>query len=92
MMTLTRRVVVAVAVVLLCAAMPLVAQDQPTEFRPILPGELEQEQIPAARLVIAAYAFVWATFVVYLFLLWSRVKRVEGDLRDVTAKLGGRRG
>ena len=67
------------------------AQEQTTDFVPVQPGDLT-EQIPAARLVFAAYAFVWATFVVYLFVLWQRMKRVEVDLKDVTVRLGGRRG
>jgi hypothetical protein len=67
------------------------AQEQTTDFVPVQPGD-QAEQIPAAQLVFAAYAFVWATFVVYLFVLWQRMKRVEVDLKDVSARLGGRRG
>jgi hypothetical protein len=65
------------------------AQDPVNEFRPVSPGELEAEQVPAARLVFAAYAFVWVAFVAYLGLLWQRMKRVEADLADVRTKLGG---
>ena len=48
------------------------------------------EQIPAARLVIAAYSFVWVAFFVYLVSLSRRigtvqreVARLESDLRQV---------
>lgn len=72
-------------------AVSLVAQEQVGEFRPVSPGELQAEQIPAANLVFAAYAFVWVAFVAYLFMLWQRMKRVEADLADVRSKLGGAR-
>jgi CcmD family protein len=55
-------------------------QQTPDEFVPIdeLPPE---EQMPAAPMVVAAYAFVWVAFVAYIFTLVKRVKRVEADLR-----------
>ena len=60
-------------------------------FEPIKPGELEQEQIPAAPLVFVAYSVVWLALVFYVFLLWRRLTTVERDLREVTAKLQARR-
>jgi CcmD family protein len=42
-----------------------------------------QEQVPAAPMVVAAYSFVWAAFVVYVFSLIKRVKKVEADLRKL---------
>jgi CcmD family protein len=59
-----------------------------TEFVPVKPGDLGQESVPAARLVFAAYAFVWLALVVYVFFLWRRVRRVERDLSEVAAKVG----
>lgn len=58
------------------------------EFVPIdqLPAEAE---LPAAPMVIAAYTFVWAAFVIYIFSLVKRVKRLEADLRTLEQ---GRRG
>lgn len=69
----------------------IVAQEPVDEFRPVMPGELGHESIPAAPLVFAAYAFVWVVFVVYVSLLWRRMKSVEADLKDVSGKLGVRR-
>lgn len=69
-------------------------QGQPApvdEFLPMTAADM-QEQIPAARLVFAAYAFVWLVFSFYLFTLWRRVSSVESELRAVTAKLEGHRG
>ncbi len=61
------------------------------EFVPLSPEQLlaDQEQIPAARLVFAAYAIVWLTFAFYLFSVWRRVSQVESELRVVAAKLEG---
>lgn len=88
----TRRVALTLVIVLAGLVVGTLAQDQTSEFRPVLPGELAQDQIPAARLVFAAYGFAWATFVVYGFFLWRRMRRVEADLTEISAKLGARRG
>ena len=39
------------------------------------------EQLPAAPLVIAAYAFVWVAVFVYLWSIWRRIGKVEADMR-----------
>jgi CcmD family protein len=80
-------------VVLLVSAshVTLFGQDPASEFVPVAPGDLQQEQIPAANLVFAAYAFVWVAFVIYLFVLWQRLRKVEVELGEVRSKLGGRR-
>ncbi len=80
----------------LCLALPaLVGASQPPppqpaqeEFVPLdqLPPEAE---LPAAPMVIAAYVFVWAAFVVYIFSIAKRLKRLEADLRTLEQ---GRRG
>ena len=56
-------------------------------FVPAGPGDLNQEQIPAARLVFVAYGFVWVVFVFYLFTLWRRMQRVEADIKDLSSRL-----
>jgi CcmD family protein len=73
-----------------CLALPDAAeawQPQPPqpaqeEFVPLdqLPREAE---MPAAPMVIAAYAFVWAAFLVYVFSMVKRVKKLEADLRTL---------
>lgn len=63
-------------------ATPAPAQAAPAaqdEFVPV--SELPPaEQLPAAPLVLAAYAFIWAAVLVYLFLLWRRLAVVQKDL------------
>ncbi|MDP1568849.1 MAG: CcmD family protein [Vicinamibacterales bacterium] len=50
------------------------------EYVPI--SELPQdEQLPAAPMVVAAYAFVWVAFVGYVFTLVGRTKKLEADLK-----------
>ena len=49
------------------------------EFVPISqlpPGD----QLPAAPLLIAAYAFVWIALMVYLWSIWRRLGKVESEL------------
>jgi CcmD family protein len=75
--------------VLLWTAVSLAQTPTVDEFVPLAPGELlaDQEQIPAPRLVFAAYAVVWLTFAFYLLSLWRRVTQVEGELRTLSSKL-----
>jgi CcmD family protein len=52
------------------------------EFVPVkdLP---KQEDLPAAPLVMGAYAFVWVTLVVYVWSLSRRVGKVQGEIDDL---------
>jgi CcmD family protein len=54
-------------------------------------SEIAKESLPAGPLVYTAYALVWLVLIGYVFLLWRRLDRVERDLRDVTARLPGKR-
>ena len=52
------------------------------EFVPISqlpPGD----QLPAAPLLIAAYAFVWVALLGYLWSIWRRLGKVEADLQTL---------
>jgi CcmD family protein len=62
---------------------PPAAQD---EFVPIseLPSD---EKVPAAPLLITAYAVVWIVVAVYLWTLWARFRRTERDLEALTRRL-----
>jgi CcmD family protein len=40
-------------------------------------------RMPAAPLLIAAYAFIWVALLVYLWSIWRRLGRVEGELRQL---------
>lgn len=71
----------------LAAAQP---QQQPpaaqTEFVPV--DELpEQEQLPAAPLVIAAYAVAWVAMLIYLGSIWRRLGKVDRELAEVSRRL-----
>jgi CcmD family protein len=60
------------------------AQD---EFVPV--GELpEAEQLPAAPLVIGAYAFIWVAVVGYVWFTWRRLGAVERELAQLRREIG----
>jgi len=67
-------------------AAALQPQEQQDEFVPVdeLPA---QESLPAAPLLIAAYAFVWVVVLVYLFSIWRRLGRVERDMAAVAQRI-----
>ncbi len=54
------------------------------EFVPVseLPAT---EQVPAAPLLIAAYALVWIILAVYVWTLWRRFQRAERDVQVLAA-------
>lgn len=73
---------------------PVMAQPEPRatppaqdEFVPVkdLP---QQEQIPGGPLVLAAYGFVWAALLVYVWTIWRRLGKVEREMRDLAGRLG----
>jgi CcmD family protein len=66
----------------------LVAQTAQDTF--IKGSELPTEVLPAAPMVMTAYAFVWVALVVYVFGLWRKLGRVERELAEVTSRLEGR--
>jgi len=61
-----------------------------SEFVPVneLPAS---EQLPAAPLLIAAYLFVWAAMLFYVWSLWRRLGKVERDISEVSLLLSKRR-
>ena len=65
-------------------------QPQPPqeEFVPIdqVPPE---DQLPAAPLLIAAYAIVWVVVFGYLWSIWRRLSTVERELTDLSGRAGG---
>ncbi len=68
------------------APVVLVAQQQPAqqnEFVPVKELPAQQEQLPAAPLVMAAYAFVWVALLVYVWTVWRRVGAVQRELADL---------
>ena len=56
------------------------------EFVPV--ASLPQaEQLPAAPLVIAAYATVWVALLAYVWLLWKRMTKLERELADLQRRV-----
>jgi CcmD family protein len=45
------------------------------------------DQLPAAPLLIAAYAFVWIAAMVYMWSIWRRMNKVEDEMRALSQKL-----
>lgn len=58
----------------------------PDEFVPVseLPPE---EQLPAAPLLVTAYAVAWVAVLGYLWSVWRRLGQVEHELRAVRSAL-----
>jgi CcmD family protein len=68
-------------------AQPQAAQN---EFVPLkdLP---KQEQLPAAPLVMGAYAVVWLALLVYVWSLWRRVGSVQAELTELRRRVAARK-
>jgi CcmD family protein len=78
----------------LLVAAPAAAFQPPggqTEFVPAssLPPT---EQLPAAPLLIAAYAFVWVAVLFYVWSVWRRLGRVESEMHALEKRLEHRPG
>lgn len=90
-----RRLAVAVLFVASCwAAAPLAAETQPPPnpaqegFVPI--DQLQpKEQLPAAPLVMAAYAVAWVVIFGYVWSIWRRLNRVEQEIASVSQRVSG---
>jgi CcmD family protein len=48
-----------------------------------------QEQLPAAPLLITAYAFVWVLLMVYLWSIARRLMKVEGEIQTLQRRSPG---
>jgi CcmD family protein len=70
------------------AGQPAPSTAAPDGFVPVSslpPGD----QLPAAPMLIAAYAVVWAALMVYVWSLWRRMSRLERELADLTRRVKG---
>jgi CcmD family protein len=74
-------------------AAPALAMQQPpaatSEYVPVndLPPVA---QVPAAPLLIAAYAFVWIAAMFYVWTIWRRLNRVETEMHALEQKTARR--
>ena len=92
-----KAIVLALVLVLLPAVSHLSAQQPPPPaaqegFVPV--DQLPQDEaLPAAPLLITAYAAAWAIVLLYLWSIWRRLARVERELAEVGRRIesGARR-
>ena len=62
---------------------PKAAEDEFVPIDQLPPGE----QLPAAPLLIAAYAVAWLAVAGYLFSIWRRLDRVDRDIAEAGRRL-----
>lgn len=74
---------------LFAASQPPPAAGGQSEFVPVtsLPST---EQVPAAPLMIGAYAVVWVALLVYVWSIWRRMKKIERELADLQKRVQSR--
>lgn len=58
------------------------------EFVPVNPQTAQVDRLPAAPLVIGAYAFVWLALMLYVWSIWRRLSRVERDMHALARRSG----
>lgn len=90
-MTIFRAAFTLLLTVLLLGTSALAQQPPNDGFVPLdqLPA---REQLPAAPLVMTAYAVAWAAVFVYLWTVWRRLGRVEQEMREISRRVeAGRR-
>ncbi len=82
-----RRLLIALTSLILCASPAFAVQAAVGQggFVPVDSVPLA-DQLPAAPLLITAYAFVWIAVMVYLFSIWRRLNKVEADMRALAQK------
>ena len=86
-MSLRRLLTPLVSFVLIAApAFALQPPKGPSEFVPVNEVPLA-DQLPAAPLLITAYAFVWLATLVYVWSIWRRMNKVEDEMRALAQKL-----
>ncbi len=49
-----------------------------------------QSPLRGAPLLIAAYAFVWVALLVYVWSIWRRLRKVEGEVKVLSSRLADR--
>lgn len=75
------------AFVLAVVAQVSVAAQQTSDFVPVEPGTQLVETLPAAPMVMTAYALVWLLLMGYVWSLRRRQARVELELAALREKL-----
>ena len=73
------------------AASVAVRAQQTTEFVPVDPNELGRENLPAATMVMTAYAIVWLVLLAYVWSLRRRQARVELEIASLRGRVSDTR-
>ena len=83
-----RRLLIALTSCVLLASSALAFQPPAgqSEFVPVESVPLA-DQLPAAPLLVTAYAFVWIAVMVYLWSIWRRLNTVETEMRALAQKM-----
>ena len=83
-----RRLLIALTSFVLLASSTF-AQQQPAGQGGFVPVDSVplSDQLPAAPLLITAYAFVWAAAMIYLWTIWRRLNKVETEMRALAQKV-----
>jgi len=68
--------------VMLLALQPPAGQSEFVPMKDLPPTET----IPAATLLIAAYAFIWLAVLFYLWSIWRRLNKVEAEMHALGHK------
>jgi CcmD family protein len=86
-----RRLLVVLTSCFLLSASALAAQPPPAqgEFVPVNEAALG-DKVPAAPLLIAAFAFVWLATMFYVWTIWRRLNTVEREMRALEQKTSQR--
>ena len=86
-----RRVLIAICSMVLLAAQVLAFQPSAGQGEFVRIDQLPPaDQLRAAPLLIAAYAFVWAVLMFYLWSIWRRLGKVELDMRSLEQRTANR--
>jgi len=76
------RLLAAIGVVLVLAQLAFALQPPPGQTVLVPVSQLPPgDQLPAAPLLIAAYAFVWVALLAYLWSIRRRLAKVEAEMR-----------
>ncbi len=83
------RTILGIVVGVLLSVSAVLAQEPQGGFVPLsqAPG-VQVERIPAAPLLIASYAFFLVLMMFYLWTIWSRLGKVEKEMRELERRQG----
>ena len=84
---MVRRMLSSLAIVLLIS-LPLAAQGAEEQWTTTSDVPVS-EQLPAAPLLVSAYAIVWLVPMFYLWSIWRRLNKVEREVKDLESRSPG---